>query len=168
MTGSVAYSNDRIGYVSPLDRVREPPLTHRRTLTEPVAGQWAKWSIYFIKGPLDTVTREYITDNDGIPSRVGDGLFLAWQAVPGNELKTYADFVAYFLAFSGASAAAYVHTQAVPATVWTITHNLGFYPNIQIKDVTGAVIGSPDVQHVSASVATVTFTTAIAGTARAN
>ena len=28
----------------------------------------------------------------------------------------------------------YVHTQAVPAAVWTITHNLGFMPNITVVD----------------------------------
>jgi hypothetical protein len=34
----------------------------------------------------------------------------------------------------GGAGAAYVHTQASPATTWTINHNLGFRPSVELLD----------------------------------
>ena len=30
--------------------------------------------------------------------------------------------------------AAYTHDQTTPAALWTVTHNLGFYPNVSVVD----------------------------------
>lgn len=50
----------------------------------------------------------------------------------------------------GAAGGFYVHTQNAPATVWTITHNLGFRPGgVHAEDSAGSVIhgdrSDPDV-----------------------
>ena len=66
-----------------------------------------------------------------------------------------------------ASVGSYTHTQASASTVWTINHNLGFYPNIQARSAGGLAINGR-LQHVSVNQATITFLTALTGTARAN
>jgi hypothetical protein len=40
----------------------------------------------------------------------------------------------------GANELGYVHTQSVPASTWTITHGLGFVPNITVVDSGGTVV----------------------------
>lgn len=65
------------------------------------------------------------------------------------------------------SVGSYTHTQSSPATTWVINHNLGFYPNIQSRSVGGIAINGR-IDHVSINQATITFATALAGTARAN
>lgn len=61
--------------------------------------------------------------------------------------------------------AAYVHTQSTPSATWTITHNLGFKPSVELLN-TGSQEIDGDVIHVSENVTTVYFTTAVAGFAR--
>lgn len=59
----------------------------------------------------------------------------------------------------------YSHTQASASDIWTINHNLGYRPSAQTFNVGGIeVLG--EVQHISSNQLTVTFNTAIAGTAR--
>lgn len=57
------------------------------------------------------------------------------------------------------------YTQAAPATVWTINHNFGYYPDIICYDTTGQRIHG-SVQNLSTNTIQVTFTAAIAGSAR--
>lgn len=53
-------------------------------------------------------------------------------------------------------AQSYVHVQSVPATVWTMVHNLGFYPGgVELEDndgntIVGAEISYPDINTVRA------------------
>ena len=65
----------------------------------------------------------------------------------------------------GASGAGYNHVQATPAAVWTIPHNLGFRPGVELTDAGGSEIEG-DVLHLSLNTVQVTFTQAIAGRAR--
>jgi hypothetical protein len=60
---------------------------------------------------------------------------------------------------------AYTHTQGVADTLWIITHDLGYYPNIQSWNSTGAQI-TGTIQHVSTSEARITFASSISGGAR--
>lgn len=61
----------------------------------------------------------------------------------------------------------YIHTQGVPALSWTIVHNLGKYPNINIVDSANAdVIG--EVVYDSLNQLTVTFSAAFSGKAYLN
>jgi hypothetical protein len=61
----------------------------------------------------------------------------------------------------------YTHTQAVPAAVWTVAHNLGKYPSVSVVDSGGTwVVG--DVSYTSPNALTVSFGAAFAGTCYAN
>lgn len=61
----------------------------------------------------------------------------------------------------------YIHNQGVPAISWTITHNLGKYPNINIVDSANAdVIG--EIVYDSLNQLTVTFSAAFSGKAYLN
>jgi hypothetical protein len=59
----------------------------------------------------------------------------------------------------------YTHTQATPATTWTIAHNLGYRPAVQCS-TTGGLELLGEVLHLSADVCQVSFSVARAGSAR--
>jgi len=61
--------------------------------------------------------------------------------------------------------AAYTHTQSTPATTWTINHNLGFRPSVELLD-SGSQEIDADVSHPSVNQTVVTLKSAIAGLAR--
>jgi hypothetical protein len=65
---------------------------------------------------------------------------------------------------SGAANTTVVHDQASASATWTITHNQGRYPTIDIIDSAGNhVIG--DIKHNSVNQAVATFDNAFAGKA---
>lgn len=75
----------------------------------------------------------------------------------GNE-GTVKDF------FASLSGGAYTHDQMVPSDVWTIQHDLGFFPNVMVFDSTKRqVIG--DVDHASKNILVITFSDSFAGKA---
>lgn len=61
--------------------------------------------------------------------------------------------------------APYVHTQSTPATTWTINHNLGFRPSVELLD-SGSQEIDADVSHPSVNQTVITLKSAIAGLAR--
>jgi len=63
------------------------------------------------------------------------------------------------------AANAYLHTQAVAATTWTVNHNLGHRPSVELLNTAGHEIDA-DVVHVSDNQCTVHLTLALAGSAR--
>ena len=65
------------------------------------------------------------------------------------------------------SAVSYTHTQASAASTWTINHNLGFRPSVELLS-TGSQEIEGDVVHTSTNQTVVTFTSAVAGFARLN
>lgn len=65
----------------------------------------------------------------------------------------------------GDAARSYKHTQSSPSSTWTITHNLGFYPSVELLN-TGSQEIEGDVVHLSQNVTIAYFTTPIAGFAR--
>jgi hypothetical protein len=59
---------------------------------------------------------------------------------------------------------AYTHTQDTASNSWTINHNLGFFPNVEIVDSAGsAVIGN--YQFINANTLVATFRDPFAGKA---
>ena len=65
----------------------------------------------------------------------------------------------------GPTGAGFDFVQASPATVWTINHNLGYRPSVQMFNVGGLeVLG--EIQHTSNNQTLITFNIAVAGTAR--
>jgi hypothetical protein len=65
----------------------------------------------------------------------------------------------------GGAGAAYVHTQASPATTWTINHNLGFRPSVELLD-SGSQEIDGDIAHPTINQTVVTLNPATAGLAR--
>jgi hypothetical protein len=65
----------------------------------------------------------------------------------------------------GGGAAAYVHTQSTPATTWTINHNLGFRPSVELLD-SGSQEIDGDISHPTVNQTVVTLNPATAGLAR--
>lgn len=58
----------------------------------------------------------------------------------------------------------YVHHQGSASSTWTINHNLGFFPNVEIVNSAGvAVVG--DYQFVNVNTVIATFTDPFAGKA---
>lgn len=67
----------------------------------------------------------------------------------------------------GDPSAFYIHSQAAPSTTWTMTHNLGFKPSVELLD-TGSQEIEGDVVHTSQNVCIASFSLPIAGFARLN
>lgn len=65
---------------------------------------------------------------------------------------------------AGASAASYLHTQASASAAWTINHNLGFRPNVSVRNNGGMEVWA-EVLHVSVNQALVSSDVPFAGTA---
>lgn len=67
----------------------------------------------------------------------------------------------------GISNSGILHNQMTPAMTWTINHNLGFVPSVEVYSVGGAEIDA-DVLHISANQTQINFVTPTAGSARLN
>jgi len=64
---------------------------------------------------------------------------------------------------TGATGGSYVHNQSSSSSLWTVTHNLGYYPGgISVID-SGESIVVGDVTHTSINQFTVSFSTAFTG-----
>jgi len=61
----------------------------------------------------------------------------------------------------------YVHTQGIPASVWTITHNLGRKPSITVVDSGNTVVYGAR-QYVNDNIVIVTFNGTFSGKAYLN
>jgi hypothetical protein len=59
---------------------------------------------------------------------------------------------------------AYYHTQGTSSAVWTITHNLGWYPNVTVQDSGGSIVEG-EINYTSSQALTITFTGAFSGKA---
>lgn len=60
---------------------------------------------------------------------------------------------------------AYEHVQSSPSSTWTIPHNLGFKPNIELRN-TGNQTIEGDIVHASVNTVVVSYNVPVAGTAR--
>jgi hypothetical protein len=62
-------------------------------------------------------------------------------------------------------AASYTHTQTVPAASWTVNHNLGARPAVELYDTGGAEIEG-EIVHTGPNQALVYFNVPLAGSAK--
>lgn len=58
----------------------------------------------------------------------------------------------------------YIHVQPTPASVWNITHNMGFNPNVTVVD-SGGSVAEGDIAYPSLNTVRLTFSGAFSGTA---
>lgn len=99
----------------------------------------------------------------------GAGLTLEWPEAPAVVLAP-AEGVALEMVpvvNIGSGSASYTHTQASPSDIWTINHNLGFRPAVELYDVGGREFDA-EVLHTSANQVLVYLSAPTAGTARLN
>jgi hypothetical protein len=98
-----------------------------------------------------------------VPSSITTGKYVRQIVVtaPGPQGPSGADGVQ---ADSIPDLVAYTHTQSATATTWTITHNLGFYPNVTVFD-SGDSMVEGSVNHASINSLTITFSAGISGKA---
>ena len=64
----------------------------------------------------------------------------------------------------GGGATGYVYTQSVVASIWTITHNLGWFPNVTVIDSAGTTVEG-DTTQVNSNQLTIRFSGAFTGVA---
>lgn len=64
-----------------------------------------------------------------------------------------------------AGSGAYIHTQSAASTTWTINHNMGFRPSVELLD-SGSQEIDGEVSHPSINQTVVTLNPASAGLAR--
>ena len=67
----------------------------------------------------------------------------------------------------GLSGASHMHTQAIPQSVWAISHNLGRYPSVTVVDSAGSVVVG-NIEYVSNNLIVLTFSAAFGGSAYLN
>lgn len=58
----------------------------------------------------------------------------------------------------------YTHTQYSAASTWSITHNLGYKPNVTVSDSAGTIIEG-EIAYPTSSTIVLSFSSAFAGTA---
>ena len=99
-----------------------------------------------------------------VATNQGTAGLTAYQIAINNGFEgTEAEWLASLQGPAGADV--FVYTQSVPATVWTINHNLGSYPNVYVLDTAGDECEG-DVDNPTVNQTVITFSAAFAGTAR--
>lgn len=69
----------------------------------------------------------------------------------------------------GGASASYTHTQGSASVTWTISHNLGFRPNIQVLDVLGEeMVGYTRTDAIDLNTTTLTWPDLLSGLAIAS
>ena len=66
---------------------------------------------------------------------------------------------------AGASGNSYDHTQASPAAVWTVNHNLGYMPDVSVF-TSGGLEVEAEILHLSSNQTQITMLVPMAGFAR--
>lgn len=69
------------------------------------------------------------------------------------------------LPFDPGGGLAYIHTQSTPAATWTINHNLGYRPSVELLD-SGSQEIDGDISHPTINQTVVTLSPPTAGLAR--
>lgn len=68
---------------------------------------------------------------------------------------------------AGSGDISYTHSQIEPVSTWTITHNLGKYPSVNVTDSAGTVV-TGDIFYQSTNVVIVDFDAPFGGKAHLN
>ncbi|HET6497704.1 MAG TPA: DUF2793 domain-containing protein, partial [Coriobacteriia bacterium] len=142
----------------------------------------------YILGPAPTGAWAGFMQHDVVMWRDGTWMrflpFTGWLKQVGTEVRRYSGAAWEIGAEpSGAAAAAvaahvaaadphpqyltptFVHTQGSASATWTVNHNLGFRPSVEVFSVGGAEIDAA-VLHTSVNQTVISFNTATAGSAR--
>ena len=66
---------------------------------------------------------------------------------------------------TGPAGVSYLYAQPAPSSAWTVNHNLGFSPVVEVRGNAGNVV-SAGVDHLSANTTLISFSVPFSGTAR--
>ena len=66
----------------------------------------------------------------------------------------------------GGGGSEYIHLQNSPLSVWTISHNLGFRPDVYLTTIGGVEVMGGEVVHVNNNILTIEFDIPFSGYAR--
>lgn len=65
---------------------------------------------------------------------------------------------------NGSGTASFVYNQSVPSSLWNITHNLGYFPNVTVTDSAGS-LAEGDTKYVNNNLIQILFSSAFSGVA---
>jgi|TARA_R110000822_G_scaffold6851_30_gene28761 hypothetical protein len=118
--------------------------------------KWEPNAVYFILTEEEGRADQYITDNNGIPKRVGN-------------TKMIEEIVQNYTLFgsNGTIDKHYVHEQGVASSVWTITHNMDKKPSAIVTDSAGTIVLG-EVKYTNKNELTIKFNGAFSGEAFLN
>lgn len=60
----------------------------------------------------------------------------------------------------------FTHTQSNSSATWTVNHNLGEYPNVEVRANNGRVVFPDAIQHVNANTLLIKFTSPQVGSVK--
>lgn len=122
----------------------------------------------FVRGGGQVVTN--VSDLYTIPvDLLKERVTKVWVSTPSvyynlTDITNHSNSGGWTIETSGGSGTSHFHNQSGSDTVWTITHNLGYYPNVTAQDSAfNIIIGN--LNHVSVNQLTLTFSIPVQGTA---
>lgn len=115
--------------------------------------------------PESTVVTQTGPSSYTVVSNSGSAGKSAYQmAVDEGFVGTVEQWLASLVGPPGPSGQSYYHDQMSASAVWTITHNLGFYPNATVIDSAGSLqVG--ETEYVDLNTITITYLVPFAGKA---
>ncbi len=117
-------------------------------LRNDTAANWASANPVLAKGEIGL-------EIDTNKLKIGTGL-ATWNALEYANAGVAAEDIVPLVS--------YEHVQAADNSVWTVTHNLGFYPSVTVFMSSGDVVEGA-IEHQDTNNLTITFSVAISGTA---
>jgi hypothetical protein len=104
------------------------------------------------------------SDVDALPDEVSSGLRETITIVTAGDLTEIRNQIEIIQQQISAPSSQFVFNQGSPASLWTITHNLGGYPSVTVADSAGSV-GYGAVKYIDPSSLTVEFASSFSGRA---
>lgn len=132
--------------------------------TLPLVGQ--PNAIYYVLTGSNDV-KQYITDIGGNYKLVTSGIngLSAYQiALQNGFIGTEVEWLQSLQSSSSEIGGTYSHQQAIPLSIWTITHGLGFNPNVAVVDSSGQQVQGT-IKYINLNTLTVEFVLPFSGTA---
>ena len=103
-------------------------------------------------------------DDEWIPVSSGTGgadeVWVGPTAPAGTNYELWYDSDAD----AGIPGLSYKHTQGTPASIWSIAHNLGWYPNVTVIDSGGSTVEG-DTEHLTVNTMRLLFSASFSGVA---
>jgi hypothetical protein len=109
----------------------------------------------------DVVVTTQITGPQGPKGDVGEGVPAGGTV---NQVLSKSSDGDYDTVWATPAPLSYIHSQATLSNTWTITHNLGFYPNVTVKDNFDNIVEGY-ITYNNTSTLTIQFSYALSGIA---